>query len=86
MGRLLLDLPDAPFLVLAVTTTFPLVYLVHNSFYTINLSMPFLDGFAGPANYAQMLGDARREGGIGPDFGRRWFSRIRPAVALRMTD
>jgi 2-polyprenyl-6-methoxyphenol hydroxylase-like FAD-dependent oxidoreductase len=28
----------------------------------------------------QMLGDARREGGIGPDFGRRWFRRIRPAV------
>jgi multiple sugar transport system permease protein len=47
------------FLVLVLTTTFPLVYLIRNSFYTINLSMPFLNGFAGLANYAELLGDAR---------------------------
>lgn len=50
-------------LVLLITTTFPLVYLVWSSFQTINLGMPFLNGFAGLENYRQMLGDA--------DF---WFS------------
>ncbi|MCZ7599036.1 MAG: sugar ABC transporter permease [Gammaproteobacteria bacterium] len=46
-------------LVLFVTTTFPLAYLVYNSFQTINLAMPFLDGFAGFGNYVQMWGDPR---------------------------
>ncbi len=50
-------------LVLLITTTFPLVYLVWSSFQTINLGMPFLNGFAGLENYRQMLGDS--------DF---WFS------------
>ncbi|HEX7126399.1 MAG TPA: sugar ABC transporter permease [Thermodesulfobacteriota bacterium] len=45
--------------VLLLTTTAPLLYLVWNSLYRINLSMPFLDGFAGLDNYAAMLGDAR---------------------------
>lgn len=45
-------------LVLAVTTTFPLAYLIWSSFQTMNLAMPFLDGFAGLDNYATMLGDA----------------------------
>ena len=45
-------------LVLLLTTTFPIVFLVWNSFQTINLAMPFLDGFAGLANYRQMMGDA----------------------------
>ena len=45
-------------LVLLLTTTFPIVFLIWNSFQTINLAMPFLDGFAGLANYRQMLGDA----------------------------
>ncbi len=46
-------------LVLVLTTTFPLVYLVWSSFQTINLAMPFLDGFAGLENYRTMLGDGR---------------------------
>lgn len=45
--------------VLILTTTFPLAYLVWSSFQTINLAMPFLDGFAGLDNYVQMMGDAR---------------------------
>jgi multiple sugar transport system permease protein len=45
-------------LVLLVTTTFPLAYLVWSSFQTINLAMPFLDGFAGLENYRQMLSDS----------------------------
>ncbi|HET7411975.1 MAG TPA: sugar ABC transporter permease, partial [Pararhizobium sp.] len=44
-------------LVLVVTTTFPLVYLIWNSFQNINLAMPFMNGFAGLDNYAQMMGD-----------------------------
>jgi multiple sugar transport system permease protein len=47
------------FTALLLTTTFPLVYLVYNSAFTINLTMPFLDGFAGLDNYARMLADAR---------------------------
>jgi multiple sugar transport system permease protein len=47
------------FLALVLTTTFPLIYLVYDSFFTINLSMPFLDGFAGLANYLDMLADGR---------------------------
>lgn len=46
-------------LVLILTTTFPLAYLIWSSFQTINLAMPFLDGFAGLDNYAAMLGDGR---------------------------
>lgn len=46
-------------LVLVATTTFPLAYLVWSSFQTINLAMPFLDGFAGFDNYVEMWGDAR---------------------------
>lgn len=45
-------------LVLILTTTFPIGFLIWNSFQSINLAMPFLDGFAGLANYRQMLGDA----------------------------
>ena len=47
------------FIVLMLATTFPLGYLLYNSFFTINLSMPFLDGFAGLDNYACMLADPR---------------------------
>ncbi len=53
----LLTLPGL--LVLLLTTTFPLIYLVWSSFQTINLAMPFLDGFAGVDNYVQMWGDTR---------------------------
>jgi multiple sugar transport system permease protein len=46
-------------LVLLVTTTLPLAYLIWSSLQSINLAMPFLDGFVGLDNYARMLGDGR---------------------------
>ncbi len=45
-------------LILLVTTTFPLGYLVWSSFQTIDSGMPFLDGFAGLENYRHMLSDS----------------------------
>ena len=47
------------FLVLVLATTFPLVYLVWNSFLRLDLTMPWVSGFAGGDNYARMLADAR---------------------------
>jgi multiple sugar transport system permease protein len=47
------------FLVLLVTTTFPLIYLVWSSLWRIDLSMPWLSGFAGGENYTKMLADPR---------------------------
>jgi multiple sugar transport system permease protein len=50
----------APALIaLIVTTTAPLVYLAWTSLMRIDLSMPFLSGFAGADNYAKMGGDPR---------------------------
>ena len=46
-------------LVLLLTTTFPLLYLIWSSLQTINLAMPFLDGFAGVDNYVEMWDDSR---------------------------
>lgn len=46
-------------LVLLLTTTAPLIYLVWTSLWRIDLSMPWLSGFAGAENYAKMLGDPR---------------------------
>jgi len=46
-------------LVLLLTTTFPLGYLIWSSFQTINLAMPFLDGFTGLDNYLEMAEDSR---------------------------
>lgn len=43
--------------VLLITTTFPLLYLLWSSFQSINLAMPFLDGFAGLDNYRKMVSD-----------------------------
>jgi len=45
--------------VLLVTTTAPLVYLAWNSAMRIDLSMPWLSGFAGASNYVNMGGDPR---------------------------
>ena len=47
------------FRVLVLTTTAPLVYLLWSSFMRIDLSMPWLSGFAGLGNYVQMAGDPR---------------------------
>ena len=46
-------------LVLFVTTTAPLVYLGWASLQRIDLSMPWLTGFAGVSNFAKMGGDPR---------------------------
>jgi multiple sugar transport system permease protein len=45
--------------VLLVTTTAPLVYLVWTSLHRIDLAMPWLSGFAGLGNYAKMADDPR---------------------------
>ena len=47
------------FLLLVATTTLPLVYLVWSSTQRLDLSMPWMSGFAGLANYAQLGADAR---------------------------
>ena len=44
---------------LIITTTAPLVYLAWNSAMRIDLSMPWLGGFAGLDHYAKMGGDPR---------------------------
>lgn len=44
---------------LVLTTTIPLVYLAWNSLQQLNLSMPWLRGFAGLGNYLAMGGDPR---------------------------
>jgi multiple sugar transport system permease protein len=46
-------------LVLVLTTTFPLISLVWTSLWRMDLSMPWLSGFAGVDNYAKMLADPR---------------------------
>jgi multiple sugar transport system permease protein len=45
--------------VLLLTTTAPLVYLGWSSLYRLDLSMPWLSGFAGMDNYAKMGTDPR---------------------------
>ncbi len=57
--RFALALFAPAFLVLVLTTTAPLVYLLWSSFMRIDLSMPWLSGFAGLGNYVQMAGDPR---------------------------
>jgi multiple sugar transport system permease protein len=47
------------FIVLLLTTTFPLVYLIWTSFQKLELAMPWLAGLTGFDNYEQMAGDAR---------------------------
>ena len=47
------------FIALIVSTTAPLVYLAWTSLMRIDLSMPYLSGFAGVDNYAKMGGDPR---------------------------
>jgi multiple sugar transport system permease protein len=42
-----------------ITTTAPLVYLGWTSFFRLDMTMPWLSGFAGLDNYGKMLGDPR---------------------------
>lgn len=44
-------------LVLLITTTFPILYLIWSSFQNINLAMPLTDGFVGLENYVEMFKD-----------------------------
>jgi multiple sugar transport system permease protein len=46
-------------LLLLLTTTTPLVYLAWTSLQRVDLSMPWLTGFAGVDNYTKMAGDPR---------------------------
>lgn len=57
--RFALALLTPALLVLLLITTAPLVYLLWNSVHRIDLSMPWLSGFAGLDNYARMGSDPR---------------------------
>ena len=46
-------------LLLLITTTAPLVFLAWNSLQKLDMSMPWLSGFAGLDNYTKMGGDPR---------------------------
>lgn len=46
-------------LILVITTTFPLVYLIISSFYSKSLSNPAADRFVGLGNYGSLLQDDR---------------------------
>ncbi len=50
--------------ILLATTTAPLVYLLWTSANRIDLSMPWLSGFAGLENFARMAGDPRFWGSL----------------------
>ena len=51
-------------LILVLTTTAPLVYLLWTSLQRVDLSMPWLSGFAGADNFARMSGDPRFWGSL----------------------
>lgn len=57
--RFALALFAPAFAVLVLTTTAPLIYLSWTSLQRVDLSMPWLSGFAGPGNFAKMGGDPR---------------------------
>ena len=57
--RFALALFAPAFLLLLVTTTAPLVFLGWNSLQKLDLSMPWLSGFAGLENYTKMGSDPR---------------------------
>ncbi len=46
-------------LLLVITTTAPLVYLGWTSFFRLDMTMPWLSGFAGLDNYGKMASDPR---------------------------
>ncbi len=57
--RFALVLLGPALLLLLLTTTAPLVYLLWNSLHRIDLGMPWLSGFAGVDNYTKMGSDPR---------------------------
>ncbi len=63
--RFALALAAPGVLVLVVTTTFPLLYLLWQSLQNINLAMPGMDRFVGAENYVRMWEDRRFWGALG---------------------
>jgi len=57
--RFALTLLGPALALLLLTTTTPLVYLAWNSLHKLDMSMPWLSGFAGLGNYTKMGGDPR---------------------------
>lgn len=57
--RFALALLAPALLLLVLTTTVPLVYLAWSSLQKLDMSMPWLSGFAGLGNYQKMGGDPR---------------------------
>lgn len=57
--RFALALFAPAFLLLLVTTTAPLIFLAWNSLQKLDMSMPWVHGFAGLGNYAKLGGDPR---------------------------
>lgn len=57
--RFALALFAPAFLLLLLTTTVPLAYLAWSSLQKLDMSMPWLSGFAGLDNYVKMGGDPR---------------------------
>jgi multiple sugar transport system permease protein len=47
------------FVALLATTTFPLLFLIWNSTFRMDLAMPYMDGFVGLQNYKDLLADER---------------------------
>jgi multiple sugar transport system permease protein len=47
------------FVALLATTTFPLLFLIWNSTYRMDLAMPFMNGFVGLENYRSLVADER---------------------------
>jgi len=47
------------FVALLATTTFPLLFLIWNSTFRMDLAMPYMDGFVGLENYRTLLADER---------------------------
>jgi multiple sugar transport system permease protein len=63
--RFALALAAPAVVVLAITTTFPLLYLLWQSLQNINLAMPGMDRFVGAENYVRMWEDRRFWGALG---------------------
>lgn len=62
--RFALALLAPALLILVLTTTAPLVYLFWTSLQRVDLSMPWMSGFAGFDNFARMGGDPRFWGSL----------------------
>jgi multiple sugar transport system permease protein len=62
-------------LMLLVTTTVPLVYLLWTSLLRLDLTMPSLAGFAGADNYVKMSADPRFWGSL-------WLTLIYTATTV----